>query len=144
MSFRITDKDNGAVARIKEFMSARSRVKVGIFGDAGSYEDGASVLEIATFHEFGIGVPRRSFIADWVDENMAEIKAKEKALAVAYARGRLTLDQALEQLGLWAVGSIRERMSAGIPPPLEWREGTALIDTGTLWGSITHKIEAAA
>lgn len=143
MSFQLRDVDHGAAKRIREFVSATKRVRVGVFGDAGSYEDGASVLEIASFHEFGIDVPRRSFIVDWFDSKQGEIKAKIKALAVAYGRGRLTLDQGLEQLGQWAVGSVQERMSAGIPPPLVAREGTPLIDTNLLRSSISYKVGAA-
>jgi hypothetical protein len=148
VSFRITDKDRGAAAKIREFMAARSRVKVGIFADAGSYEDGKSVLEIAAIHEFGIGQERRSFVADWADQKQGEIRAKEKALAVGYARGRLSLNDALEQLGQWGVGSIQERISAGIPPPnapatvAKKGSSTPLIDSNTLRSSVTYRVEA--
>jgi hypothetical protein len=148
----VTDRDNGAKKKIKEFLAATKRVSVGIHGDAtGEYEDdGSTVLDIGAIHEFGIGVPRRSFIADWVDQKQTEIKSKIKTLAVHYARGRLTLDQALDQLGQWAVGSIQERISARIPPPLAQstidRKGSSvpLIDTNVLRSSISYKIDGKA
>lgn len=147
----VTDKDKGAAELIKRFLVEIKRVTVGIHSDApGAYENGETVLNIGAIHEFGLGVPRRSFIADWFDQTQPQIRAKIKALAVAYARGKVTLDQGLNQLGQWAVGSIQERISSNIPPPLApstvARKGSsvALIDTGVLRSSITYKIDGKA
>jgi len=40
----------------------KTAVKVGLPTDVGQYPNGQSILEVGQRHEFGLGVPRRSFI----------------------------------------------------------------------------------
>lgn len=145
----VSDKDKGYKKLLAKVMGPKPSVKVGIFGAKGSeqHEGSAlSVLEIATFHEFGLGVPERSFLRAWCDENgpAAEAflaKQCEKALA-----GELTWEQVLERLGLYCVAGIQTKISNNIPPPLAdetiKRKGSsvALIDTGQLRSSITYEV----
>jgi len=134
-------------------------VHVGVQGKEAAKSSGATgdeaadvvasetVVEVASRHEFGLGVPRRSFIRDWFDQN--EQKAREwlEDIGRAVLEGRATPRQAGEMFGLIAVGSIQERISAGIPPANAERtirekgSSTPLVDTGQLRSSITHKVE---
>jgi hypothetical protein len=103
-----------------------------------------TVLDVANWMEFGTAtVPARSFIRAWADENQAECKQQIAAAMRAVTAGRLTQDKAMELLGLKFVGMIQERMARGIPPPLKYREGTPLIDTGQLRSSITAEVKGA-
>lgn len=139
---RISDRDNGAKALLALFDLGLKSLKVGFQDSAGERGDdsGLSVVDVVTFHEFGLGVPRRSIVADWVDEQRSEIDRRVAKYAALIVAGKIKADVALEQLGLWAQGSMRERMSKGIPPPLTSREGTPLILTGQTRAAITYKV----
>lgn len=111
---------------------------------------GITIGEIAEIHEFGLGnCPRRSFLADWADGQRSQIDRVIIKGAQALARGSISEPvQFLEQVGAWAVGSIKRRMASNIPPPLApttiQRKGSsvALIDTGQLRSSITYRVDA--
>ena len=144
MATRIRDRDRGAKALIKR-LSAASKpitVTVGIHEAEGSADhDGATVADVGSFHEFGLGVPQRSFIRDWSDENEAENKDRLRKIGQAVVAGKLaSVEQGLERFGLFAVGSIQQRMAAGIEPPKADGTPATLIDQGILRSSITSKV----
>jgi hypothetical protein len=135
-------------------MKKRPTVRVGVMGskasEAKSVRGGGgsetTVIDVATKHEFGIGVPRRSFIADWADESEAEARRRlRKAADRIEDQGGLELE--LNKFGIWAVGQIQARISRRIPPPLsETRiaqkgSDVPLIDTGQLRSSVTYDVD---
>jgi hypothetical protein len=150
----ITVKDHGAIAMLSRLLEGGA-LKVGVLAEdaAEQHEDedgepsGLTVGEIAEIHEFGLGsVPRRSFLAGWADEEADKIKTVITRGGQALARGKLSsIDQLLEQIGTWAVGSIQARMATSIPPPNApltiKRKGSSvtLIDTGQLRASISYE-----
>lgn len=149
---KITDRDNGYMTLMKRLSEAgKPRVSVGVFGDAGSYDNGATVEEVAGWMEFGTAnVEQRSFLRGWVDESGDEIRKTMGKIAEGLVTGKTpNRFVGLDRFGLWAVGQIQNRISDGIPPELEdatvRRKGssTPLIDTGLLRSSITHKVENA-
>ena len=105
-----------------------------------------TTAEIAEIHEIGAGVPRRSWLVDWVEENRKEIARVMRALSTKTLLGKLAPKVATAQLGVWAVGSIQERIANRIPPPLAEatikRKGSSvpLIDQGQLRQSITSRV----
>lgn len=131
------------------FTLGAPKVSVGIFETDGSkmYVDGATVLDVATFHEFGLGVPERSFLRGWFDENIDRSVEALRRLLVSVIEGKRTKEQALELFGVWLQGEIQQRIAAGISPAITFetahRKGStvALIDTGQLRSSVTFKIE---
>lgn len=169
------DRDKGCAKRLREIQRFnRTRVQVGILssgrgaasnGSADGKLSGLSVLEVGTFHEFGLGVPRRSFIRDWYSENQEPSAKRLRVCAELVVSGKRSAVGAAELLGLWAQGSIQARITAG---PSDWaplaastikrkgyqsptfKDGTvarvtpsakALIDTGQLRSSITFTVE---
>lgn len=147
MSFKLEDsgpeKTRQMMARL---FGKKPRLKVGIFGQAGDeqHEDSdLSVLAIATFHEFGLGVPERSFIRAWCDANQANVEERLHKDWELVVKGELQPEVALERLGLFIVGGIQSYIAEGIDPPLKYREGTPLINTGQLRSSITYALEDA-
>lgn len=151
MSSRQRDIDKGQKALLERVTKAKSGVvDVGIFSDKGSEAakkgKGVTVLDVATFNEFGLGVPERSFLRGYVDENEARIKGMIKVLALAVEQGKFTKQQALDRLGLQIVGEIQKRIASSIPPPnapstiAKKGSSTTLVDTGQLRSSITHKV----
>jgi len=128
-------------------------IEVGIFEDAGTAQkiagDGqgpveATLAEIASFHEFGLGVPQRSFLRAWFDEN------EERLFATFVdrlgANGPTGWAVALNQVALWVQADIQLRITKHIPPPLKKatvdrkKSSTPLIDTGQLRAAITARV----
>lgn len=160
MKVKITDTDHGWAAMLKTIQSTKLlNVSVGIQEEAGAQaktvrtKDGikttsATLAAVAMYHEFGLGVPERSFIRGWYDENEDEIKAFIYALAKRVVEGELTQDTALRLLGTSFRDHIKQRIRANIPPPLARetvkRKGheIALIDTEQLINEIDYKLEA--
>ncbi|MCH9837280.1 hypothetical protein K0U83_16560 [bacterium] len=124
-------------------------VDVGIIGDTAgtATPDGMTVGALAEIHEFGLGVPQRSFLRAWADADRAKIDKAWGALLRRVLKGDLTTDQALEQFGLWAQGQVQAFIADGrVQPPLDQRtidakgSSTPLIDTGQLRSSITYEV----
>jgi hypothetical protein len=145
------DRDKGFRKRLKEIQKlARLQLRIGVLS-AGEAEHkdspGLTVREVGTFHEFGLGVPRRSFIRDWYDPNVGRIKSRATRVSELVVSGKSTTERAAALLGVWAQGEIQKRMSEGIGPPLAAttikRKGSSkqLIDTGQLRSSITFEVK---
>lgn len=132
---------------------ADAYVKVGVLQAAGGapHAGGGDVTlaEVAAFHELGLGVPERSFIRATFEDR--EVQEAQRATSATLARGliaeRMSVQQALQRLGLWAVAQIKKRIKDHIPPPLKQatidRKGssTPLVDTGQLINSITFEVK---
>jgi hypothetical protein len=152
----IKDVDHGyrkLVATVLGLQKDRPQIAVGVLAsDAGKSEGATTVLDIATWNEFGTKdskgerIPARSFIRGWFDENRAQAQKRLKGLLQKVIKGDLTEDQALEQFGLWAQAGIQQRMAQGIPPPnaestvKQKGSSTPLIDTGVLRSSVSFEI----
>lgn len=156
--FKVTDRDRGASKLLAKLLE-QGALKVGILGDAAAEphkdKDGEpsdlSVAQIGEIHEFGLGVPRRSFLAGWAVEREPEIKNVILRGGRALALGKVeSVRVLLEQVGSWSVGSIQQRMAQNIPPPLAEstikRKGSsvALIDTEQLRSSISYQVDIEA
>lgn len=89
-------------------------------GDDGK-SSGLSLVEVATAHEFGIGVPNRSFVGAWFDGNEPKLKTVVDRIAAAAAKNHRPVAQALARFGLWAAGNIQQRIADGISPELSDR-----------------------
>ena len=147
---QVKDVDKGYKKLLKQLENVASRmVQVGIFEAEGGEEvsEGMTVGAVAEIHEFGLGTsPERSWLRAWVDESQADIKTTMTKLFEAVVQGKRTKEEALELFGMWAVGKIQERISAGIGPELKpatvQRKGStvALINTGQFRASITFKV----
>lgn len=154
----------------------RITVTVGVHADDGAQRHEAAndtsedltVAEIATIHEFGCGpfivrgsfdddggmsghehpgIPQRSFVRAWFDESqefIAQTLTSQMALVVA---GKLTPEVAAQRIALAFEGSMKQRISRGIPPPnaesTKAKKGssTPLIDKGQLRNAIRARAE---
>lgn len=147
----IQDKGRPKFLRFVNGVSGGAAVLVGIQGKEAqaSHEEGAreTVGEIASRHELGLGVPERSWLRAWVDENQKTIREDLRKVMRQVLRGKMTKEQGVEILGLKYVGAIQTRISNGIQPANApstiARKGssTPLIDTGQLRSAITHILE---
>lgn len=150
VSSSIRDKDNGfreLFARIAKGKPVT--VTVGVHAEEGAASDGkTTVAEVATYNEFGLGPPERSFIRDWADQHEDRNLNMVRKIAESVVTGKgPTPDQAFDQIGLRFVGEIQARISGGIPPPnapstiAQKGSSTPLINTGQLRSSIRHKVK---
>ena len=133
--------------------AAVSHVRVGVLGESGDdvYDgSGATVLEIAAFHELGTAtVPERSFIRRTFRMEQDKLARAINKLAQQIVTDKLTVEGGLNVLGTWGVSRIKNAIVSGpgIPPPLadstiEAKGSTRpLVDTGRLLNSITHSVE---
>ncbi len=159
MSVRVTDKDHG-YRKMRENLKRASKgggVSVGVHADEGAAPEKSvtgstpvTVLEVAIWNEFGLGVPERSFLRAWVDENASVNKEKLRKAMAMVVRGQKTLEQALELIGLSFQGGLQKKIAAGVPPAnalatiAKKGSSTPLIDTGQLRQSVTFKVRDKA
>ncbi len=156
MTVRIKDADHGMRALLDRMREASkgAGISVGVHAQEGAQEHKAkdgevapvTILDIALFNEFGLGVPERSFIRAWFDSASKENKeALERALKLVLKGGK-TLPEALELVGLRFQGQIQKFIAAGVPPAnapatvAQKGSSKPLIDTGQLRDSVTFKV----
>lgn len=167
MAKHVSDKDFGFKKLKSELKKLEQKpfVKVGVQGvDASKDKDvrnydgsisklsGITVVEIANFHEFGLGVPERSFLRSTLDENRNKYSNIVSEMRTEISKGAFDTKTALEILGQKIVKDVKQKIYDGIMPPLaestirkktvdNKRGDTPLIDTGQLVQSITYSVE---
>jgi len=122
-------------------------VTVGIHEEEGAEEHGdLTNAELGAIHEFGLGVPQRSFIRGYFDENAAEIEQAQDEALNNIVFGADPRAEA-ERLGLKLESGMKERILARIDPPLaestKRRRGASavpLVDTSQLLGAVRSKV----
>lgn len=145
------DNDRGAAALIKRMQAAARKkgVRVGVFAGDAQAEGELTTTDVAGFAEFGTAdAPARPWLAPWVDENVTANKQRLRQIGEAVLRGELpSVEVGLARFGLFAAGSMQQRIRHGIPPPnapstIEKKgSSTPLIDTGQFWSSITFQVD---
>lgn len=152
-------KDNHKVwdelrRKLKKAGKAGAVVKVGVLASAGAHDGDISMVELAAIHEFGspaAGIPERSFIRSTFRNNRELLAKFLLRTAKAVLSDKLSVEDALGQLGLWAVSQIKRTITAhDIPPPLKAstvaRKGSTkpLVDTGQLVNSISWEVDSGS
>lgn len=153
MASRVTVRDTGHKKLLERLQaSGRARVTVGIHEQEGSElhegSDDLTVSDVGAIHEFGLGVPQRSFLRSTMDENRDKYNDALRRIGRLVVQGRLrSTEQGLAQLGARCVGDVQAKIRAGVPPALSpvtvaaKGSSTPLIDTGQMWSSITSRVE---
>jgi hypothetical protein len=155
VSATVKDRDNGyrdLMLRLQK-ASGGADVTVGIHEDVASQIHGegpATIGEVATYNEFGTSrSPRRSFVADWADENDGPHKDLFRKIAqsiLGTGRRALGLDEGMRLFGEKLKGSMVRRMGDGIPPPnapstiAQKGSSTPGVDTGELRQHVDFKV----
>ena len=147
----VRDTDKGYQKLLRNvFRAAGARaVTVGIHesgGGAAASNDGATIADVASIHEFGLNGTERSFIRAWADSKKDDHIAIERKMAQSIIRGINTPKSALEKMGVVLEADAKKFIqSNSVTPATEKRDGsegnTTLIDKGQLVGSITHEVE---
>ena len=126
----------------KAFGKGPNGVKVGLPQGANDYPDGTSVIMVGTAHEFGSSrVPERSFLRSTVIEKKRDYKALFRKLTFKIVKGDMDAKTALGLIGLAVQTDVQDKITDIDSPPLVYREGNPLIDTGHLRQSITFEVD---
>ncbi len=132
-------------------IAKKTAIKIGLPADVGSYQNGASVLQVGSAHEYGLGVPRRSFIRVPMEKEQAKIK---KALESGF-KSVMNGGDVIQNLN--KVGMIAQNISktafknqgygkwSDIKPETKEQKGSSkiLFDTGRLVQSISYWVVKA-
>lgn len=120
-------------------------------GSAGSavYGGGNTVLDIGARHEFGYGVPRRSFIREPINTKRDSINKTMDNQMKRMFNGEATAEQAFGIVGVKAVNVILDAFSTGgfgqwtplSQETVDAKGSSAILqDTNTLKNSITWEV----
>lgn len=129
-------------------MQKSPHVAVGILQDE-LIKSGFTMVDLATVHEYGSKdrrICKRSFIRKTCDARRKRYTQFIAKLQDRYIAGKITLVQALTQLGEIVSKDMVATINRGIRPHLKpstikrKKSTKPLIDTGRLKGSITHQV----
>ena len=142
MSVRITERKNGDVETLKKNLRSAA-VTVGLHEAEGlqtkkvwgekttrsgekkparvASESGETLIEVMLQHEFGVGVPQRSFLSAWFDEEEEALRKRMFKVAKSAADGKFSLSLELERFGKSALANMKGRIREGIAPALSER-----------------------
>lgn len=157
MRSEVVDKDRGYADLMKRLKKDGALdLRVGVFGEKGSVQhEGSSltVAEIGALHEFGFEhvnggffVLERSWLRAYFDANKARLEEMVRRVAIAVEQGQMTKEQGLNLIGLKISGEIKQRIQAGIAPPLAEStikakgSSVPLIDSSQFIGSIAYEV----
>lgn len=88
------------------------KITVGILDEGKTYETGLTVKQVAENHEFGYGVPVRSWLRGWFDEQNKAVEGEARTLLEgAYEDG--SWEQAAGLLALQCETRIKTRIEEG-------------------------------
>lgn len=122
-------------------------VNIGIAQDIGQYSNGEKIVEVGRKHEFGIGVPRRSFLRM---PFIVEQKTIDKAIATSWKKITEGKSQTIKEFGILGIvgqNISKDAFATGgfgkwekLKPATEKTKGSTeiLLDTGKLVQSITN------
>lgn len=148
--------DRGASRVLRAVEQANFRIRLGVVGaDAskphvgkGGKPSGMTIAQLAEIHELGLGVPERSFLRAWLEQNEAQVEQDMRQATKRMLQGRLTPEQAARVLGVRWVGQIQMFIAnSQVQPPLapatvaKKKSDVPLIDSGQLRSAISYLLE---
>ena len=156
----IVIKHRGNIEEIQHLLEemASFRSKIGILAEEGAAKKTAegtetsplTILQVATAHEFGLGVPQRSFVRSWSIANKEKNIDMTRKAIIRTLKIRAEDMQPLKQVAAVMKGDMQRRMSDKlITPPLSKitilrkKSDVPLIDTGQLRASIHFATSSA-
>jgi hypothetical protein len=146
MKVAIVDTDHGYASLMTAVKSLKKSQHVDIGVTDKPHPSGKPSDEIAKYHEYGLGVPQRSFLRGWVADDAFSIELKLQKAAELAVTGKMTLRQGLADIGRWGVDRIKTRIIAFIPPKnapstLKHKTGDIpLIDTANMLQAIKYEV----
>jgi phage gpG-like protein len=124
-------------------LRGENSVRVGLPKGSNNYPDGTSVIMVGAVHEFGsIGrnIPERSYLRSTLKEHRKKYRRIFRKLSKQIVEGKITKEQALNKIGLIVQTDVRNKIIDLKEPPLKYREGNPLYDSGHLLRSINYQV----
>lgn len=148
MSFKVSIKKKPRklepeVKRLKDLQKAPNDVLVGLPKGSLPYPDGTSVISVGVKHEFGSPaehIPERSFLRSTIKEKREKYKVFMSKLMEKVANGGITELEAFRLLGQSLEKDVKQKITDIKTPPLKYRIGNPLVDTGHMRQSIRYEI----
>lgn len=156
----VKEKTSPRLAGVKAAAKTSFRVRVGVIGAGASkpHEEGdeprergtkaLTVGEIAIKHELGLGVPERSFLRAYVDQNKVRIENELRMVLKRVVAGQVTPEAAAPLLGARYVGEIQQFIADNKVKPTDSAytialkgSSVTLVDTGQLRSAVTYEVE---
>ena len=123
-----------------------SSITVGLHKDAGSYDNGSTVVEVGAWNEFGTAkIPERSFLRSTIAENRAKYQREFQKAYLEAISGGMNLRAAAGFIGNVARDDIKAKIesisSPGNAPSTIAKKGfdNPLIETRKLYESVKWK-----
>lgn len=148
---KVIDKDLGYAKWLQQMKAISNKpfTKIGVLGSGEKDEGGTTVLEYASFNEFGTkDIPERSYIRSTIDERKRRIFGKAFSLQEDIFEGRISITKALGIMGSLIKGNIVQkivdlRSPANADSTIRAKgSSNPLIETGRLRQSIDYEVEA--
>ena len=137
----VTIRDNKALfdKELKKALNGGVGVVVGLLGDSGAHEGGTSIVEVATYNEFGTrNIPERSFLRSTYEENKDEW--------ISDLMQRYQSNKKMDGLGMRMKRDVQKKITELSAPPnseatiRKKKSSNPLIDTGLMRQSINYKV----
>lgn len=145
----IKDTDRGLKALLRRLNEAQTTITVGVHGDASPEKDGTSVVDVATWNEFGTDrIPARSFLRAWFDSSAGLIADSLRKVGLGVVAGKYTAAIGMNRAAQLFAGLIQQRVAGGIGPAnaasTVARKGSSkpLIDSGHLRSAIVGRVSS--
>lgn len=118
MGIEVRSKDNSDAVRKLLEQLAHKEVRVGFF-EHSKYPDGTPIAYVAAIQELGYGpIPPRPFMRPAEQQNKGKWIAGIAKGVSAALDGSVTIDHALEQLGMAAAADVKKAIKAVTAPAL--------------------------
>ena len=139
-------KHKGGIEALKKRVKTPGTVDAGII-DAGEHDSGdETVASIGFKHEYGVGVPERSFMRTTIQAKKRDIISLQKKLLRQIIIGSMKVETGLGLVGEFMADAITQKIVAIRTPPnapytIKAKGSTnPLIDTGQMKNSITYEV----
>lgn len=150
----VSTTDNKAAQEklMRELQRAKnSYVTIGLHEDAGTYDDGTSIVDVGFWNEFGtVNAPQRSFIRETIDENLNQIDTWREIAINNVIDGKWTTYESLQFIGKNIKKLIEDKIKSNVPPPNapsvaqrkadEGKPASTLMDSQAMLHAIAFKV----
>lgn len=149
MKFKVTTKETQLGKALKKLHSEGNvSFKVGVFGSDNKMVDKKgkkkNMVMIGAVHEFGTSkIPARRWLSLAFIRNEKFYKELIKTNLKKIAEGKMSVEKSNDIIAITLASRTKAELGKDMPPPLKYRNGTPLVDSGDLRRSIGTKISTS-
>lgn len=146
MKFKVTTKETQLGKALKKLHNEGNvSFKVGVFGSDNKMVDKKgkkkNMVMIGAVHEFGTNkIPARRWLSLAFTRNEKFYNELVKTNLKKIAEGKMSIEKSNDIIAITLASRTKAELGKDMPPPLKYRNGTPLVDTGDLRRSIGTKV----